>query len=78
MSEYHGNTEDCFIVQSVLSDYDDSIMKLIWVSHAIFAKEKDKWETQIFKRYPTVNTINHIDEERALIGITTRENLEKD
>ena len=69
---YHGNTEQGILFQSQISDFDDSIMTLIWVSYIKYEEEKDKWEIQIFKQYPTVNTINHIDEERAVIGTAQR------
>ena len=72
MSNYHGDTEQGILFQTLLSDHDNSIMRLVWVSSTKCEKERLKWEKQIFRQYPTVNTINHIDEDRALLGTITR------
>jgi len=55
-------------VQTILSQFDRSIMFLVWVSLAKYKKDKDQWEREIFKQYPDVITIMHLDENRSMLG----------
>ena len=55
-------------VQTILSQFDRSIMFLVWVSLAKYKKGKDQRERVIFDKYPDVTTIMHLDENRSMIA----------
>ena len=55
-------------VQTILSQFDRSIMFLVWTSLDTYKKDKEQWERVIFNQYPDVNTIMHLDEKRSMIA----------
>ena len=55
-------------VQTILSQFDRSIMFLVWTSLDTYKKDKEQWERVIFNQYLDVNTIMHLDEKRSMIA----------
>ena len=55
-------------VQTILSQFDTSIMFLVWPSLAKYKKDKHQWERVIFKQYSDVDTIMHLDKYRSMLG----------
>ena len=59
-------------VQTILSQFDRSIMFLVWPSFKAYTKDKEQWERNIYRVYKEVQQITHLDEQRAVLDYSQR------
>ena len=59
-------------VQTILSQFDSTVMFLVWKSYKAYRKGMQDWSRQVFKAYKEVNSITHVDEERTVLGYSKR------
>ena len=64
-------------VQTILSQFDRSIMFLVWPSLKAYLKDKEQWERVIYNQYKDVHSIIHLDEMRTLLAHSYREGSEE-
>ena len=63
-------------VQTILSQFDRSIIFLVWPSVQAYNKDKDQWQRVLYNKHKGVNSIHHLDSERAVIAYSYRSESE--
>ena len=59
-------------VQTILSQFDRSIIFLVWPTVQAYNKDKDQWERCLYNKHKGVNSIHHLDTNRAVIAYSYR------